>query len=229
MTRSGFLAGLVLISATARAMGVVAAEVVDGGVYAQDLRTVSASDKIAAALWTRRPDSYTLQLVLDRSRYALPFAPAPSVPAPSDVKVGSDPESLERNSFFIGATIANLRCLDPDFGGRTLTLVDGRRTPGQQPPAPATPAQRPQSNPQPLLREAAQVQAWLLRADGTQIMPVRQSPQVQSGACGARPNPYEILYRVSVADGSEAVAVAMRIDDEYYIENLRSLVPGAAL
>jgi hypothetical protein len=86
----------------------------------------------------------------------------------------------------------------------------------------------PPSNPPPKLREPPQVQAWLLRADGAQIMPVRQSPQVLSGACGARPIADEILYRVSVADGSEAVAVAIRIDDEYYIEKLRLQAPGAA-
>lgn len=33
----------------------------------------------------------------------------------------------DRSSFFIGETIANLRGLDPTFGVRTLTLVDGRR------------------------------------------------------------------------------------------------------
>ena len=35
---------------------------------------------------------------------------------------------LDRGSFFIGNTIANLRGMDPSFGTRTLTLVDGRRT-----------------------------------------------------------------------------------------------------
>jgi len=235
MTRSGFLAGLVLISAATRAMGVVAAEADDKGVYAQDLPTVSASGNVTAALWTRRPDSYTLQLVLNRSRYALTLAPAAPVPAASEVNVGAGPESLERSSFFVGNAIANLRCLDPDFGGRTLTLVDGRRTPGQQPTTPAPPGQMPPSNP-PLqvrealqLREAPQVQAWLLRADGTQITPVRQVPQqLSDGKCAARHIADEILYRVSVADGSEAVAVAIRIDDEYYIEKLRLQAPGAA-
>jgi outer membrane receptor protein involved in Fe transport len=38
-------------------------------------------------------------------------------------------ESLDRSSFFIGNTVANLRGLDPVFGSRTLTLVDGRRMP----------------------------------------------------------------------------------------------------
>src|SRR5690606_24816442 len=35
---------------------------------------------------------------------------------------------LDRGSFFVGNTIANLRGMDPAFGSRTLTLVDGRRT-----------------------------------------------------------------------------------------------------
>jgi outer membrane receptor protein involved in Fe transport len=38
-------------------------------------------------------------------------------------------ESLDRGSFFIGNTVANLRGLDPAFGSRTLTLIDGRRVP----------------------------------------------------------------------------------------------------
>ncbi|MEO8314014.1 MAG: TonB-dependent receptor [Pseudomonadota bacterium] len=40
---------------------------------------------------------------------------------------GAGIEGLDRSSFFIGNTIANLRGLDPAFGSRTLTLVDGRR------------------------------------------------------------------------------------------------------
>ncbi|MEO6080164.1 MAG: TonB-dependent receptor [Steroidobacteraceae bacterium] len=40
---------------------------------------------------------------------------------------GAGMEKVDRSSFFIGNTIANLRGLDPAFGSRTLTLVDGRR------------------------------------------------------------------------------------------------------
>jgi outer membrane receptor protein involved in Fe transport len=42
---------------------------------------------------------------------------------------GGGMEGIDRGSFFIGNTIANLRGLDPGFGSRTLTLVDGRRMP----------------------------------------------------------------------------------------------------
>ena len=38
------------------------------------------------------------------------------------------PTNTGLGSFFIGATIANLRGLNPDFGSRTLTLIDGRRS-----------------------------------------------------------------------------------------------------
>lgn len=34
---------------------------------------------------------------------------------------------IPANDFFIGNTIANLRGIDPSFGSRTLTLIDGRR------------------------------------------------------------------------------------------------------
>jgi outer membrane receptor protein involved in Fe transport len=40
---------------------------------------------------------------------------------------GGGNRELDRGSFFIGNTIANLRGLDPAFGSRTLTLIDGRR------------------------------------------------------------------------------------------------------
>jgi outer membrane receptor protein involved in Fe transport len=41
---------------------------------------------------------------------------------------GGGLDTIDRGSFFIGSTIANLRGLDPAFGSRTLTLIDGRRT-----------------------------------------------------------------------------------------------------
>jgi len=40
---------------------------------------------------------------------------------------GGGMDVMDRGSYFIGATIPNLRGLDPTFGSRTLTLVDGRR------------------------------------------------------------------------------------------------------
>jgi outer membrane receptor protein involved in Fe transport len=40
---------------------------------------------------------------------------------------GTGNQIFDRGSFFVGYTIANLRGLDPMFGTRTLTLIDGRR------------------------------------------------------------------------------------------------------
>jgi Ca-activated chloride channel family protein len=46
-------------------------------------------------------------------------AAPPAPPAP--------PPGVDRSAFFIGNTVADLRGLDPTFGTRTLTLIDGRR------------------------------------------------------------------------------------------------------
>ncbi len=51
-----------------------------------------------------------------------------NIPSYMPTLTGDDQEgSIGRNSFFIGNTIANLRGMDPTFGTRTLTLIDGRR------------------------------------------------------------------------------------------------------
>lgn len=54
---------------------------------------------------------------------------------------GIDGSAGERSTFHIGETIANLRGLDPSFGTRTLTLIDGRRS---VQPAPAADPQKPE-------------------------------------------------------------------------------------
>jgi Mg-chelatase subunit ChlD len=40
---------------------------------------------------------------------------------------GESGEAVDRSAFFVGNTIADLRGMDPEFGTRTLTLIDGRR------------------------------------------------------------------------------------------------------
>lgn len=45
----------------------------------------------------------------------------------SQISATNQGNPIDRGSFFVGDTIANLRGLDPAFAGRTLTLVDGRR------------------------------------------------------------------------------------------------------
>jgi outer membrane receptor protein involved in Fe transport len=49
--------------------------------------------------------------------------------AVADMRGGTNPpeDTADRTQYFIGNTIANLRGLDPAFGSRTLTLIDGRR------------------------------------------------------------------------------------------------------
>jgi hypothetical protein len=146
-------------------------------VVAQDLLSLRASNKVSAALWTRRADSYTLQLVMKSG-----FGAAP--------------------------------------GARTLELVDGRRMVST---VRANPAEM-----QPLKKPETRV--WLLRADGTQILPAVPStnPSVDSCSKNMRCMAVDVLYRFSIADAKAATAIAVNIGDEYYIEKLQSLEPPQA-
>jgi hypothetical protein len=53
--------------------------------------------------------------------------PRVSLPGTRQFSLDTVNENGERETLFIGNTIANLRGLDPTFAGRTLTLIDGRR------------------------------------------------------------------------------------------------------
>ncbi len=150
---------LVLVSSGLAAATAVFAADADAPVLAQDLTKVRASGKVLAALWTARPDSYTLQLVM-------PVVPA-LPPAPQAARISTDQP----------------------------------RTP--QPPT---------------------VQVWLLKADGTVILPSSEviPPLSRRYACG-RCVSYELAYSFAHAMGREAVAAAIRINDDYYVEALKPL------
>jgi hypothetical protein len=97
------------------------------------------SSKVAAVLWTRRPDRYTLQVV---------FPKASGVP-------------------------------------------DGR-------PRPA-------------------VTFWLLAADGTTIPVTKVTPPKPPRL------PDEVAFSIPLDSGRSAVAIALKVDDEYFIEHLELL------
>jgi hypothetical protein len=59
------------------------------------------------------------------------------------------------------------------------------------------------------------VTLWLLAADGTSIPTSRDPPP--------KINVSEISYSVPLSSGQSAVAVALKIDDDYFIEKLNSL------
>lgn len=70
------------------------------------------------------------------------------------------------------------------------------------------------------------VQVWLLKADGTLIAPIGR---IDPGAATAGKNsrqPYgvEILFAFPLSSDKDAVAAAIRIDDAFYIEPLKTLV-----
>lgn len=188
----------------------------------QELAGVKASNQVLSASWKREPDSYTLQIVLDRSRYSArsgrPASMQPQAAPPSSATAPS------YSSYFIGNAIANLRGLDPWIAcGRTLTMVDGRRI-VQGRPTPA-PAPTPSGPPDALIGKERRVEVWLLRADGTHITPANYSCEDPSRTSPGRPD-VSISYGYSIADSAQAVAAAVRIDNEYFIEKLQPLTPA---
>jgi hypothetical protein len=201
----------------------------------QPLLKVMSTERVKRAAWIRSADAYALQVVLDWTKYEgkprvaaaatpeqLLALPAVPVPAPPAVPAGT---SLERTSFFIGDAIANLRGLDPVFPcGRVLTLIDGRRPAvnGQLVP-PAPPPTPGKDQPYPPRMKEGRIEVWLLKADGTQLLPEGYSCMSAPPTARARHSEGEVLYKFSVADGGQAVAAAIRIDDDFYIEKLESL------
>jgi hypothetical protein len=166
--------------------------------------------------WTRREQEYTLQFYTG--------VVIPKTDAKCERGDAAAPPGVDRGSFFIGNTIACLRGLDPTFGARTLTLIDGRRTSGPAqtvvaaalPPAipvppPATPAQPP-----------PEVHIWLLHRDGSIITPQRKSPvDPERKYCSYGRCESGFVYGFALAAGQDAVAVAYMMGDNFYIQKLQ--------
>jgi hypothetical protein len=127
-------------------------------VLAQELETVRASGKVMTALWTRRSDSYTLQLVF---------------PIPGTARPGA----ARRES--------------------------------------ASPAAGIQAS-------LARVKIWLLNADGSQSLPTYRSapPKLEQVSC-MRCISYEVSYSFPLQLGENAVAAAVQINDEFFIDPLQ--------
>lgn len=180
----------------------------------QDFGTVLASGQASAARWMRGPDSYLLQVVIERRKsYA---TPAPTEP-PEQVPL-PDPglESGDRARFFIADTIRNLRGLDPWLAcSRTPSLID--------------PRQRPRTSfeymnqPFPPQFKERRLDVWLLKADGTQVQPATYSCATNIIVGNA-----EVTYRFPLIEALQAAAVAVRIDEDYYIEKLQWASPPAS-
>jgi hypothetical protein len=76
-----------------------------------------------------------------------------------------------------------------------------------------------------LKQQRPSVQVWLLKADGSLISPTQRA---EPGTTAREKNirqPYgvEVLFAFPLSADKEAVAVAIRVDDAFYIEPLSSL------
>lgn len=217
---------LMLLNCLATILACTASVVVPaagGAAAAQDLAKVRASDLVMAAVWARQPDAYTLKVVLDRAKHTARQA---AIVAANKERLASSPQpvlaapppgdGIDHGSYFIRDTIASLRGVDPWFHcGRIPRLIDGRRGSQAAPaPVPANPLDS---------REAREhkVEVWLLRSDGTQILP-------EAYSCVPDPDAVEVVYTFPAADSQKAVAAAIRIEGDYYIEKLQALEPEPA-
>jgi hypothetical protein len=207
------------------ASGIAAAA--DGEASAQVLVQLDIPDQVTTAHWSRLTDAYVLKVVIDR-----PATPARSESATADqpaVSTTAQMERSDRSSFFIGNTIANLRGMDPAFGCRTLTLIDGRRAVGAPQPTAAAPPPRPapapspqsMNQPYPPKVKDPRIEVWLLKADGTQILPATYSCDLtRRDPDKSRPHA-EVSYEFPLAITDQAVAAAIRIEDRYFIQKLQ--------
>lgn len=211
-----------------------AAIAAESAIASQELQTVMASDHVKLARWSRQPDRYVLRLELPRSAEA-----SRSIPATADPAAGKqeDPpritprpqaeraalDSPSRGSFFIGNTIENLRGLDPAFCGRTLTLIDGRRSLSGERQAVRLPPPPGADHPYATAVRDPRVEVWLLKADGTHISPgaYRCGPV----PAGEQPGEivFEIAYTFEAAEGEQADAAAIRVQEDFFIEKLQPL------
>ena len=66
----------------------------------------------------------------------------------------------------------------------------------------------------------ASIQIWLLKSDGTQIPPMRRWETPATAKTCLRCIASEVEYSFPLAAGGEAVAAAISIDGDYYIERL---------
>ena len=212
-----------------------AAIATESAIASQELQTVMASDQVKHARWSRQPDAYVLRLELPRAAEASRNNPAPPDPAavqPEDPpRITPRPQaeraaldSPGRGSFFINNTVENLRGLDPAFCGRTLTLIDGRRSlSGERQAVRPPPPRRGEDQPYATAVRDPRVEVWLLKADGTHILPggYRCGP----APVGEQPTEsvFEISYTFAAAEGEHAIAAAIRVRDDFFIEMLHPL------
>jgi hypothetical protein len=66
------------------------------------------------------------------------------------------------------------------------------------------------------------VLAWVLKANGTVVAAVRRTVSISGQDSRALPD--EVLYSIPLTAGQEAIAVALIIDNDFCIEELKPFV-----
>jgi hypothetical protein len=73
--------------------------------------------------------------------------------------------------------------------------------------------------------EPARVRVWVLKADGTQIYQLHGTgkPKPEGLSGGSRNTSYSLTYAYPLETGKDAVAVAIQINDDYFIDPLQPM------
>lgn len=174
---------------------------------ALDLENVKSANQVTAARWLKQPNAYVLQVVLNGTPDSLrnmtrPVSPVMLETSQKLQRLGmvnireALQELVPQDDADVRSSIETCEALQdlPTF--RTCDQV--RAGLGEEPAL-----------------ACARVQVWLLMADGTQILPPHQR-------CMAHPtSEVDFSYAFSLADGAQAVAAAVRVGDQFYIDKLQ--------
>lgn len=193
MRRIALHTGLMLLACTG---GALAMEAPAGETL--NLSNLSAAEQVIAASWIKEPAGYRVQILLRQAPVPTPAPPSSRSTMEAWERPIASPDIVDersrRASAFIGNTIANLRDLKPTYCGRQLSLNNqSANVPG--------------------------VEIWLLKANGAHVVPTDRACRFEATTDGSRPT-LDISYSFRPEDGQQAVAVAVRVYDSFYIEKL---------
>jgi hypothetical protein len=193
---------LVTCLTTFVSLAVTAAMAADSPVFEQPLRKAMSSDQITTAVLKQEGNEHTVRISLDREKFN---ERERAIKATHEAQRADHPPTAptdaERSSFFIGDTLNDLR-------GLTLWWPCGARTIGAR--LPNGPTGKVQQ-----FEKDNRVTVWLLKSDGTQIMPTTYH-------CTEGAATVDVEYHFTIPERERPVAAAVRIDKEFFIEQIQS-------
>jgi hypothetical protein len=201
--------------------GSVPATAAEGLAVQQDLVNVKASRKVVSAVWKREADSYTLRVLLDRSVSA---ATAEEMRQQGIANVSEALALVPRVQELRPSPIPNWRGKDGVFNTDADRLARSSFFIGET--IARLRSMDPSFGCNRSLTRDRRVEVWLLKADGTHVQPVSYGCEDAERALEGK-SEISVSYGYSIADSAQAVAAAIKIDDDFYIDKLQPLIAAA--